>query len=368
MISQVDILRQMNIYLPFVTADFESSTNVIDCAVDNSSGQTLIVANLDDASNVSVGLHYHLKGAYLTNPITAIQEISAGFYQIDFENYHNLTMPQLEKDNKVVRLRGTEALDYEFSQVIDEYSIIVKSPTPIISDVQLWELNSETCWMLCIEKTGNTAIFKAGIGYAYNGTVEAEKLVTGQHVYIAPTRESVMPLYSQTAQNKKACYIVFGDRATLSSNKNDAGETSRNAGKYTEDLRVSTDIDLFVIYPADSSDEKHIKATIDACTTTYDNINKCLYGHTRFKNDRQITPTNSGYVAITDSANYVHQYSYQAIDFINIVGDGLYYNKAQDDEVLRRINLDLRFKTEFDGDLSDVLMASVKLDGGNDGD
>ena len=367
MISQVDILRQLNIYLPFVTADFEISTGVIDCVIDNSSGETILVANLSDASNVFVGLHYHLKGAYLTNPITAIQEVDTGFYQIDFENYHNLTIPQLEKDNKVVRLRGAETLDYKFSQVIDEYSIIVNSPTPILADVQLWELNSETCWMLCVEKTGNTATFKAGLGYAYNGTVEAERLVTGQHVYIAPTRESVMPLYSQTAQNKKACYIVFGDRATLASNKNDAGETSRNAGKYTEKLRVSTDIDLFVIYPADASDEKHIKATIDAYTVTYDNINNCLYGFTRFKNDRQITPTSSGYVAITDSANYVQQYSYQSIDIIDIIDNGLYYNRAQDDEVLRQINLDLRFKTEFDGDLSGVLTAIVKLDGGNDG-
>jgi|GEM_PF-5264584 len=365
MISQVDILRQLNIYLPFVTADFELSTSVIDCFVDNSSGKTLIVANLADASNVFIDRHYHLKGAYLTNPITSIQEVATGFYQVDFENYHNLTMPKLEKDNKVVRLRGAETIDYEFSQVIDEYSIIVKSPTPIIADVQLWGLNSETCWMLCVEKTGNTATFEAGPGYAYNGTVEAENLqLTGQNVYIAPARESVMEFYSQTAQDKKACYIVFGDRATLSNNKNDAGETSRNAGKESEDLRVSTDIDLFVVYPADPADEKHIKATIDAYTKTYDNLNKCLYGHTRFKNDRQITPTSSGYVAITDDANYVHQYSYQAIDFINIVDNGLYYNLAQDDEVLRQINIDLRFKTEFDGDLSDVLTASVKLDGG----
>lgn len=367
MISQVDILRQLNVYLPFVTADFEISTSVVNCTVDNSSGDTLIVANLADASNVFEGLHYHLKNAYLTNQIIAIQEINTGVYQIDFNNYHNLTMPMLEKDNKVVRLRGAETIDYELSQVIDEYSIIVESPTPIVADVQLWELNSETCWMLCVEKTGNTAIFKAGLGYAYEGTIEAEKLVTGQHVYIAPARESVMLLYSQTEQNKKACYIVFGDRTTLSSNRNDAGEISRNAGKTTEDLRVSTDIDLFVVYPPDDSDEKHIKATIDAYTVTYDNINKCLFGHRRFKNDRQVTPTNSGYVAITDNVNYVHQYSYQAIDIINIVDNGLYYNKAQDDEVLRQINLDLSFKTEFEGDLSDVLTASVKLDGVYDG-
>lgn len=361
MISQIEILRQLNIYLPFVTLDFEISTNVIDCVVENSDGETFIVATLDDTSNVFVGLHYHLKNAHLINSIKLIQEISAGVYQIDFNNYHNLTMPLLEKDNKFVRLRGTETIDYEFSDIIDEYSIIIKSPTPIFADVQLWELNSETCWMLCDKKEGTTATFKIGLGYAYDGAIEAERLVTGQHVYIAPTRESVMPLYSQTAQNQKACYIVFGDRATLTDNKNDAGETSRNAGKYIEDLRVTTDIDLFVVYPADSSDEKHIKATIDAYTTNYDNINKCLYGHTRFSNDRQITPTNSGYVAITDDANYVHQYSYQAIDFINIVDNGLYYNKAQDDEVLKEINLDLRFKTYFEGDLSDILTASVKL-------
>ena len=363
MITPYDLHKHLNVYLPFVSDIFAIKSAVTNGIINE---QRQAVLTVENPELFAVGYSYHLPNVSQINPCLSCDSLGNGMYNLTFENGHNLITPQLQNDDKTVILQGNW-VSAEIVEVVNRYTVTVKSTSgDLFVGSQLWSLDSETAWCNCSSIDGDVVTFDLGDGYVYPCELQINDVIAGQNVYIVDTPERVARVYHDNALNNNpySLFIVFDKRETIASKDSEAGTITAAHGKSYKEMKVKTDIDLFVVWQQNKADEAHIIAANEASDMVYNVLNACLFGLNVGNDAMQVVPTTSGYSKSTDFDNYIHQFSYQALDTIDIVSGGLYNDKRVAIERLMTLNLNIDARTSWTGNKAPKLL-EVHQDYGN---
>ena len=313
MIKPDDVLRHLCNVLPLVTDKFSDFVAVTSAHIDANLKLVLTMAHGD---KFKVGRGYGIKSLVLKNPIESCNAIGNGLHEITTAQISRVT-----ENSNTGGIRQVEIDGWGWCDVVAANSarkITVRYQGDAVCGGFLLEyLSTELSAAVCEGVSGNRVTFGLSSGYWYECDCLCDAAVASVNIIITATPERAVEIYTSnyesTAKNLW-CFLIFGDRATVSKANNAAGIVMQGQGMTQVDsITVGTDFDLLVFFPRRGAQESARAQINEAYGEIYEAFEACLFGYSGITG-YHFAPRASGIAKSQTLANYIHQYSWQAIN------------------------------------------------------
>jgi hypothetical protein len=332
MITPNDILRQLIRRLPYETVKFCEILPYTHLKIVSGNLTFKSVNEFKDKKIVSNGIK-------MINP--CVQVTLNGMLTIILtKNNHKFSTP---KDGNVVMVE-TDIGSFQLQGVLGANQISVigdANGATVIKE----QLKSSCSLMDVISNIDGVVTVKLGNEYSYNCDCEGALYSAIFKITTSPTISKMITHYASLPKNndKLWLYIIAGDRRTISKPTSDAGTIFDGMSYQHEELKVTTEFDLYVWFPTHTSNENAREQINEAYNVLYNALNRCLFGQISDETGKggyQCVPHSSGTSEAESIPNYVHHYKYLCLEVISYACDGQnqdvdYYNEPL-------TNLDMR--------------------------
>jgi hypothetical protein len=314
MIKPDDVLRHLCNVLPRVTDRFNNTVPVTSAHIN---ADLKLVVTVIKPQLFNVGYTYGMTSLKMVNPIVSCEAMGSGLWQIETEKSNRVSEYSASYGGiKQVEISDWSMCDIVSSQSETKFTIKHQGTEPTAGQL-LESLGSELSAIKCEAITGNQVTFGLSEGYWYECDCICDSVVAGLNISIVKDDERAVNVYSSIQENTKDklwCFLIFGDRATVSKPRNPAGLVMQGQGmSQVDSITVGTDFDLLVFWPRDDGQESARAQINEAYGAIYEAFESVLFGYSGITG-YQFAPRASGMAKSATLANYIHQYGYQAIN------------------------------------------------------
>ena len=331
MIKPSDVLRQIIRRLPFETARF--------CKPITATNARIIDGYLQfNASIPTADKYVVITGLTMLNPVTNAKASQATI-TLTLQNPHKLF--NSEQPQQVTTDKGV----FTLHRVVDGHTIeLVTTDTSITKVME--RLTVAAGYQPIYSNVNGLIKVKMQGEYSYPSDVTANIYSQRLNVVVTTTTKRMVDHYASLPANSGGlwAYIVFDDRNTLSKPEADAGQITTAKGVEDETLKISTAFDVFVWWATQSEQENARQQADEAYSTIYNAFNRCFFGHISDETGAggfQCVPAGSGMAEAETLSNYIHRYSFLAVETIRYCDEGQRQEIDYFAEVVNRVNMGL---------------------------
>jgi hypothetical protein len=349
MITPNFILKHFYGVAPFVLDDFAVKDVPSAAVIDSSKNFVLTVTN---GALYKVGSFYTVRGR-MSNPFTYVAD--GAYFKITTTQPHNLTTPIKQLDEKNCDI-GTGC---GIIEVLNSNQAVINGD--VSSGILYEPIQTEGVNCECISVVGNVVTLRGGIGYVYPCSIDGCEVVLRQNIISVPSYERALQVYTEQTNGKPFAFVVMGDRATAAKARSQAGIVANGESVNPESYQVGTLFDIVVFWSKKQAESNAFQIE-EAYGRIYEAMNRIFFGVRIGGRATQITPIGSGFVdAQSDKVHYVHQYQFQAVDWIDSSVDGVKEEWLTYNEAVRRVKFDLYVDDVFEAETQQKMVADIEL-------